>query len=40
MRDAARERLGNPPEAEREIVRAELAKINRLRLAAKGTEQA
>lgn len=40
MRDAARQRLGNPPEAEREIVRAELAKINRLRLAAKGTEQA
>lgn len=39
MRDAARERLGNPAEAERETVRAELTKINRLRLAAKGTEQ-
>lgn len=40
MRDAARERLGNPAEAERETVRAELTKINRLRLAAKGNEQA
>jgi 2-oxo-4-hydroxy-4-carboxy-5-ureidoimidazoline decarboxylase len=39
MRDAARERLGNSSEAEREVVRAELAKINRLRLAAKGTER-
>ncbi|MFE3635674.1 2-oxo-4-hydroxy-4-carboxy-5-ureidoimidazoline decarboxylase [Streptomyces sp. NPDC059168] len=33
MRDAARERLGNPPEREREIVRTELGKINRIRLA-------
>lgn len=44
MRDAARERLGNTPETERETVRAELAKINRLRLAAaattKGSDQA
>ncbi|ONK10590.1 2-oxo-4-hydroxy-4-carboxy-5-ureidoimidazoline decarboxylase [Streptomyces sp. MP131-18] len=32
MRDALRARLGNTPEAEREVVRAELAKINRLRL--------
>jgi 2-oxo-4-hydroxy-4-carboxy-5-ureidoimidazoline decarboxylase len=29
---AARERLGNPPEAEREVVRGELGKIARLRL--------
>ncbi|WP_432031209.1 2-oxo-4-hydroxy-4-carboxy-5-ureidoimidazoline decarboxylase [Streptomyces antibioticus] len=33
MRDALRERLGNPPEREREIVRTELGKINRIRLA-------
>ncbi|WP_369226429.1 2-oxo-4-hydroxy-4-carboxy-5-ureidoimidazoline decarboxylase [Streptomyces sp. R39] len=33
MRDAARERIGNPPEREREIVRAELGRINRIRLA-------
>ncbi|MEU6171539.1 2-oxo-4-hydroxy-4-carboxy-5-ureidoimidazoline decarboxylase [Streptantibioticus parmotrematis] len=33
MRDAARARLGNTPEREREIVRAELTKINRIRLA-------
>ncbi|GGP98204.1 2-oxo-4-hydroxy-4-carboxy-5-ureidoimidazoline decarboxylase [Streptomyces pseudogriseolus] len=33
MRDAVRERLGNPPEKEREIVRTELGKINRIRLA-------
>lgn len=33
MRDAARHRLGNPPEDEREIVRTELMKINRIRLA-------
>jgi 2-oxo-4-hydroxy-4-carboxy-5-ureidoimidazoline decarboxylase len=33
MRDAARERLGNAPEQEREIVRSELGKINRIRLA-------
>ena len=33
MRDAARERIGNPPEREREIVRTELGMINRIRLA-------
>ncbi|ELS57621.1 2-oxo-4-hydroxy-4-carboxy-5-ureidoimidazoline decarboxylase [Streptomyces viridochromogenes] len=33
MRDAVRERLGNSPEREREIVRTELGKINRIRLA-------
>ncbi|MFF9897967.1 2-oxo-4-hydroxy-4-carboxy-5-ureidoimidazoline decarboxylase [Streptomyces longispororuber] len=33
MRDAVQERLGNSPEREREIVRAELGKINRIRLA-------
>ncbi|MFD0318120.1 2-oxo-4-hydroxy-4-carboxy-5-ureidoimidazoline decarboxylase [Streptomyces flavalbus] len=33
MRDALRDRLGNPPEREREIVRTELGKINRIRLA-------
>lgn len=33
MRDAVKERLGNTPEREREIVRTELGKINRLRLA-------
>ncbi|MER8011228.1 2-oxo-4-hydroxy-4-carboxy-5-ureidoimidazoline decarboxylase [Streptomyces sp. NPDC094149] len=33
MRDAVAERLGNPPEREREIVRTELGKINRIRLA-------
>ncbi|MEW1777134.1 2-oxo-4-hydroxy-4-carboxy-5-ureidoimidazoline decarboxylase [Streptomyces sp. NPDC086777] len=33
MRDAARARLGNPPEREREIVRTELGRINRIRLA-------
>ncbi|MCX3287636.1 2-oxo-4-hydroxy-4-carboxy-5-ureidoimidazoline decarboxylase [Streptomyces sp. NEAU-H22] len=33
MRDAVRERIGNTPEREREIVRAELGKINRIRLA-------
>ncbi|MFB7498313.1 2-oxo-4-hydroxy-4-carboxy-5-ureidoimidazoline decarboxylase [Streptomyces sp. NPDC056161] len=33
LRDAVRERIGNTPEQEREIVRAELAKINRVRLA-------
>ncbi|MGW3550227.1 2-oxo-4-hydroxy-4-carboxy-5-ureidoimidazoline decarboxylase [Streptomyces griseoincarnatus] len=32
MRDAVRDRLGNPPEEEREIVRTELGKINRIRL--------
>jgi 2-oxo-4-hydroxy-4-carboxy-5-ureidoimidazoline decarboxylase len=33
MRDALKERIGNPPEQEREIVRAELGRINRIRLA-------
>ncbi|MGW1626451.1 2-oxo-4-hydroxy-4-carboxy-5-ureidoimidazoline decarboxylase [Streptomyces sp. NPDC002172] len=33
MRDAAKERIGNPPEREREIVRTELGRINRIRLA-------
>ncbi|MET8830538.1 2-oxo-4-hydroxy-4-carboxy-5-ureidoimidazoline decarboxylase [Streptomyces sp. NPDC004610] len=33
MRDALRERIGNAPEREREIVRTELGKINRIRLA-------
>ncbi|MER6079202.1 2-oxo-4-hydroxy-4-carboxy-5-ureidoimidazoline decarboxylase [Streptomyces sp. NPDC001833] len=33
MRDAVRERIGNPPEREREIVRTELGRINRIRLA-------
>ncbi|MCT9006149.1 2-oxo-4-hydroxy-4-carboxy-5-ureidoimidazoline decarboxylase [Streptomyces rhizosphaerihabitans] len=33
MRDAVRERIGNPAEREREIVRVELGKINRIRLA-------
>ncbi|MET9116999.1 2-oxo-4-hydroxy-4-carboxy-5-ureidoimidazoline decarboxylase [Streptomyces longwoodensis] len=33
MRDAVEERIGNAPEKEREIVRTELGKINRIRLA-------
>ncbi|MFE7930541.1 2-oxo-4-hydroxy-4-carboxy-5-ureidoimidazoline decarboxylase [Streptomyces sp. NPDC057456] len=33
MRDALKERIGNAPEQEREIVRVELGKINRIRLA-------
>ncbi|MFF7187757.1 2-oxo-4-hydroxy-4-carboxy-5-ureidoimidazoline decarboxylase [Streptomyces sp. NPDC008222] len=33
MRDAVRERIGNAPEQEWEIVRTELGKINRIRLA-------
>jgi 2-oxo-4-hydroxy-4-carboxy-5-ureidoimidazoline decarboxylase len=33
LRDAVKERIGNSPEQEREIVRAELGKINRIRLA-------
>ena len=33
LRDALRARIGNSPETERTIVRAELAKINRIRLA-------
>ncbi|WP_399891437.1 2-oxo-4-hydroxy-4-carboxy-5-ureidoimidazoline decarboxylase [Streptomyces sp. BBFR51] len=32
LRDAALERIGNSPEQEREIVRTELGKINRIRL--------
>ncbi|MEU5717961.1 2-oxo-4-hydroxy-4-carboxy-5-ureidoimidazoline decarboxylase [Streptomyces sp. NPDC020403] len=32
MRDAVKARIGNPPEREREIVRTELGKINRIRL--------
>lgn len=32
MRDAVKERIGNSPEQEREIVRAKLVKINRIRL--------
>ncbi|MBD0711879.1 MULTISPECIES: 2-oxo-4-hydroxy-4-carboxy-5-ureidoimidazoline decarboxylase [unclassified Streptomyces] len=32
MLDALRERIGNPPETEREIVRTELGSINRIRL--------
>ncbi|KDQ70463.1 MULTISPECIES: 2-oxo-4-hydroxy-4-carboxy-5-ureidoimidazoline decarboxylase [Streptomyces] len=33
MREALEDRIGNPPEREREIVRTELGKINRIRLA-------
>ncbi|MFE0042258.1 2-oxo-4-hydroxy-4-carboxy-5-ureidoimidazoline decarboxylase [Streptomyces albireticuli] len=33
LRDAVRARIGNTPEREREIVREELGKINRIRLA-------
>ncbi|WP_327185789.1 2-oxo-4-hydroxy-4-carboxy-5-ureidoimidazoline decarboxylase [Streptomyces sp. NBC_01334] len=33
MRDALKERIGNAPEQEREVVRVELGKINRIRLA-------
>jgi 2-oxo-4-hydroxy-4-carboxy-5-ureidoimidazoline decarboxylase len=33
MRDAVKERIGNSPEREREIVRCELGRINRIRLA-------
>ncbi|MDF6045756.1 2-oxo-4-hydroxy-4-carboxy-5-ureidoimidazoline decarboxylase [Streptomyces sp. JH14] len=32
MRDAVKSRIGNPPEREREIVRSELGRINRIRL--------
>jgi 2-oxo-4-hydroxy-4-carboxy-5-ureidoimidazoline decarboxylase len=32
MRDALRERIAHTPEREREIVRAELGRINRIRL--------
>ncbi|MFG2894889.1 2-oxo-4-hydroxy-4-carboxy-5-ureidoimidazoline decarboxylase [Streptomyces sp. NPDC048248] len=40
MRDAVRNRIDNTPEQEREIVRVELGKINRIRLTriAEGTE--
>jgi len=33
LRDAVRQRIGNTPEREREIVRTELGRINRIRLA-------
>ncbi|MBX9396725.1 2-oxo-4-hydroxy-4-carboxy-5-ureidoimidazoline decarboxylase [Streptomyces sp. TRM72054] len=33
MRDAVKERIGNSPQQEREIVRTELGRINRIRLA-------
>jgi 2-oxo-4-hydroxy-4-carboxy-5-ureidoimidazoline decarboxylase len=33
LRDALKERIGNAPEREREIVRTELGRINRIRLA-------
>ncbi|NGO13294.1 2-oxo-4-hydroxy-4-carboxy-5-ureidoimidazoline decarboxylase [Streptomyces sp. HC44] len=39
MRDAVKERIGNSPEQEREIVRTELGKINRIRLARLVAEQ-
>ncbi|WP_432192301.1 2-oxo-4-hydroxy-4-carboxy-5-ureidoimidazoline decarboxylase [Streptomyces sp. bgisy027] len=40
MRDAVKERTGNSPEQEREIVRTELGKINRIRLARLVEEEA
>ncbi|MET9761244.1 2-oxo-4-hydroxy-4-carboxy-5-ureidoimidazoline decarboxylase [Streptomyces sp. NPDC006372] len=40
MCDAVRERIGNTPEREREIVRTELGKINRIRLARLVEEEA
>jgi 2-oxo-4-hydroxy-4-carboxy-5-ureidoimidazoline decarboxylase len=40
MRDAVKERIGNAPEQEREIVRTELGKINRIRLARLVEEEA
>ena len=40
MRDAVKERIGNSPEQEREIVRTELGKINRIRLARLVEEEA
>ena len=40
MRDAVKERIGNSPEQEREIVRVELGKINRIRLARLVEEEA
>lgn len=39
MRDAVKVRIGNSPEQEREIVRTELGKINRIRLARLVEEQ-
>ncbi|WP_327127431.1 2-oxo-4-hydroxy-4-carboxy-5-ureidoimidazoline decarboxylase [Streptomyces sp. NBC_01727] len=38
MRDAVKSRIGNSPEQEREIVRTELGKINRIRLTRLVTE--
>ncbi|MFI1538660.1 2-oxo-4-hydroxy-4-carboxy-5-ureidoimidazoline decarboxylase [Streptomyces anandii] len=40
MREAIEERIGNSPEREREIVRAELGKINRIRLTRLAEEEA
>lgn len=40
MRDAVKERIGNAPEQEREIVRTELGRINRIRLARLVEEEA
>ncbi|MEU1270948.1 2-oxo-4-hydroxy-4-carboxy-5-ureidoimidazoline decarboxylase [Streptomyces sp. NPDC005799] len=40
MRDALKDRIGNAPEQEREIVRTELGKINRIRLARLVEEEA
>ncbi|MEV0218739.1 2-oxo-4-hydroxy-4-carboxy-5-ureidoimidazoline decarboxylase [Streptomyces sp. NPDC050704] len=40
MRDAVKERIGNSPEQERAIVRTELGKINRIRLARLVEEEA
>ncbi|MEU2251211.1 2-oxo-4-hydroxy-4-carboxy-5-ureidoimidazoline decarboxylase [Streptomyces sp. NPDC019224] len=40
MRDAVKSRIGNPPEREREIVRTELGRINRIRLTRLVTEDA
>jgi 2-oxo-4-hydroxy-4-carboxy-5-ureidoimidazoline decarboxylase len=40
MRDAVKERIDNAPEREREIVRTELGKINRIRLARLVQEEA
>ncbi|KAF4405611.1 MULTISPECIES: 2-oxo-4-hydroxy-4-carboxy-5-ureidoimidazoline decarboxylase [Streptomyces] len=40
LRDAVRNRIDNPPEQEREIVRVELAKINRIRLSRLAEEYA
>ncbi|MPY61535.1 2-oxo-4-hydroxy-4-carboxy-5-ureidoimidazoline decarboxylase [Streptomyces spongiae] len=40
MRDAVRERIGNSPDREREIVRTELGRINRIRLTRLAEEDA